>query len=130
MAVDGAKDLATALRHTAFNWVILGGFNVDQLEVPMTEEWPVLAWDEVFQYEHELRGAKASGRRIDYAVGNGALTPASVTQRWWHSDHALVTYMVDVRLPSGHASPAASTLRGGWMHGRGLLLRLRWLGGP
>ena len=95
MAVDGAVDLARALRGTAFNWVILGDFNVDLLEEPMTGVaangllWP---WDTVFEHEEVLPGTKTSGRRIDYAVGNGVLVPSAVQQRWWHSDHALVSY--------------------------------------
>ncbi|CAE7206863.1 unnamed protein product [Symbiodinium sp. CCMP2592] len=95
IAVDGAMDLACALRGTAFNWVILGDCNVDLLEEPMIGAvanglvWP---WDDVFQHEEMLPGTKESGRRLDYAVGNGALVPSSVHQCWWHSDHAMVTY--------------------------------------
>ena len=70
--------------------------------------WP---WDTVFEHEEVLPGTKTSGRRIDYAVGNGVLVPSTVQQSWWHSDHALVSYTVDVELPAGHSRPTRRLLR-------------------
>ena len=129
VAVDGATDAIRALRRSGYEWVMLGDFNVDQQEELMARTvggglaW---SWDEPFMHESSLPGTRSSGRRLDYALGCGRLTPRTVDLMWCFSDHAMVSYEVDLTEPRGCAFPCGCSLAALlWMRLRGELFGIR-----
>ena len=108
VAMQGAIDAVAELKKTRAHWVMLGDFNLEQFAEPMAANLAsgfAWAWDDDFQELGPLPATRASGRRLDYALGCGRFFPGRVQQRWVFSDHAQVAYTVDLQDPVGHRAP-------------------------
>ena len=109
VAMQAAENAVQELKRTQTALVLLGDFNLDPADDPMAAKLAAgfaWAWDDAFQGEEPLPGTRASGRRLDYALGCGRFFPAAVSQRWTFSDHAQVTYTVDLQDCAGFRGPA------------------------
>ena len=111
LALTETKMAVEALRATRFEWVLFGDFNLDPVfnkemnqAIAQGLAWH---WDEPFSC---CPATRATGKRLDYALGTGRLFPTGNFQAWTFSDHAIVGYEVDLSEPCGARGPARRAL--------------------
>ena len=107
VAMQGALDAVEQLRSTGAAWVLEPA--AEPLAAHLARGFAV-PWDADFETVEALPGTRATGRRLDFALGCG-LVPTGLRQRWVFSDHAQVCYEVDLSSPAACCGPSFGDLR-------------------